>query len=284
MIQQDGNVLANAVTWPGLQIEHRHVSRGSYQCERPAAVEFAHILSGRSGLRRRADGPVQEGSALPGTSWLVPPGTRETLLEFDGPCECLIVYLSASLLEESALIDFDIDPARIELAYAGGFSDPTLIQIGLAMHGLFGRPRQPVDRLFADGLRIALAAHLVGNYTIGRWQQPTRQPTLEPRRLQRVLSYIDEHLSETISLDDLAGEACLSSYHFARLFHQATGRPPHRYVIERRIAVAQEKLRHGRVSMAELALDTGFVTQANFSRVFRKMIGLTPRQYQELNR
>ncbi len=44
-----------------------------------------------------------------------------------------------------------------------------------------------------------------------------------------MLSYIEARLGETISLDDLAGEACLSPFHFARLFHQAMGQPPHRY-------------------------------------------------------
>ncbi len=281
-MQEGSNILADVASWTGLQVEHRHVGAGSYQCERPAAVEFAHILSGRSGLRRQADGPVQEGSALPGTSWLVPAGMRETLLEFDGACECLVIYLPAGLLEDSALIDHDIDPARVELAYAGGFADPTLTQIGLAIRGLLGRPHQPIDRLFADGLRTALAAHLVDKYTIDRWRQPSRQPTLEPRRLQRVLSYIEARLAETISLDDLASEACLSPFHFARLFSQAMGQPPHRYVVERRVAAASELLARRDISMAEVALDTGFGTQANFSRVFRKLTGLTPRQYRDL--
>jgi AraC family transcriptional regulator len=283
-MQEGDNFLADIATWTGLQIEHRHVGAGSYQCERPDAIEFAYILSGRSGVKRQADGPVQEGAALPGTSWLVPAGMRETLLEFDGACECLIVYLPARLLEDSALIDHDIDPARIELAYAGGFADPTLNQIGLAIRGLLGRPRRPVDRMFADGLRMALAAHLVGNYTIGRWRQPLRQPTLEPRRLQRVLSYIEARLGETISLDDLASEACLSPFHFARLFNQATGQPPHRYVMERRVAAARALLAGRHTSMAEVALETGFGTQANFSRVFRKLTGLTPRQFRDLQR
>lgn len=283
--KRQGNYsLAGTATWTGLHVEHRHVGPGAYQCDRPACVEFAYILSGRSAVRRRAEGPLQEGLALPGTSWLVPAGTNETLLEFDGDSECLIIYLPSSLLEDSALADHDIDPASVELVYAGGFADPTLSQIGLAIHGLIGRPRQPVDRLFADGLRRALAAHLIGHYTIDRWKQPSRQPTLEPRRLQRVMSLIEARLGEDLSLDDLAGEACLSPFHFSRLFHQATGRSPHRYLTERRIESAKRMIRDDRTSMTEIALDAGFGSQANFSRIFRKTTGLCPREYRDLQR
>ncbi len=275
------NILTAAVTWTGLHVEHRRIGTGVHHCGPQVVNELAYVLSGHSALRRRAEGRVQEGLALAGTSWLAPAGMGETVLEFDGDTECLIIHLPPRLLEDSALIDHGIDPARAGLVYEGGFVDLTLSQIAMAIHGLLGRSCQPVDRLFADGLRTALAAHLIGNYTVERWQPPARQPLLEPRRLQRVLSYIETRLGETISLEDLAGEACLSPYHFARLFHQAMGQPPHRYVVGRRIAAAQEKLRCGRPSMAELALDTGFGTQANFSRVFRKLTGLTPRQYRD---
>lgn len=278
---QSSNILTEVATWTGLHVEHRQIGSGVHHCAPQVSTELAYILSGRSSIKRRAEGKAQQGLALPGTSWLAPAGTGESLLEFDGEAECLIILLSPKLLDDSALIDHDIDPSRAQLVYEGGIADPALSQICMAIRSLLGRPSQPVDRLFAEGLRTALAAHLIGNYTVDRWRQPSRQPTLEPRRLQRVLRYIEERLSETISLDDLASEACLSPYHFARLFHQAMGQPPHRYVVERRVAAAQEQLRRGRPSMAELALDTGFGTQANFSRVFRKLTGLTPREYRD---
>lgn len=280
-MDQGSNVLTDAARWQGLHVEHRQIGPGAYYCDRQVSTELAYIVSGRSGVRRRTEGKLQEGLALPGTSWLAPAGTSETLLEFDGEIECLIIYLPPKLLEDSALVDHGIDPSRAGLVYAGGFADPTLSQISMAVRGLLGRPSQPVDRLMADGLRTALAAHLIGNYTADRWRPPSRQPSLEPQRLQRVLSYIEARLGDTISLDDLAGEACLSPFHFARLFQQAMGQPPHRYVVEQRIAAAQERLRTRRTSMAEVALDTGFGTQANFSRVFRKLTGLTPRQYRD---
>jgi AraC family transcriptional regulator len=279
---QGTNILIDAASWAGLHVEHRRIGPGIYPCDRQICTELAYILSGRSSIERLTDGKLQQGLALPGTSWLAPAGTNETTLEFDGETECLIILLSPKLLEDSILLDYEIDPATVELVHEGGFADPTLSQIGMAIHGLLGRPGQPFDRLFAESLRTALAAHLVGNYSTQRRRPlPSRQPSLEPRRLQRVLSFIEARLGEAISLNDLAREACLSPYHFARLFHQAMGQPPHRYVVARRVAAAQAQLRTGRIPMAEVAFDTGFGTQANFSRVFRKLTGLTPRQYRD---
>lgn len=110
-----------------------------------------------------------------------------------------------------------------------------------------------------------------------------RPGSLDPHRLERVMALIDARLADSISLGDLAAEACLSMYHFARLFHRATGTPPHRYLIERRVQAAQEMLSVRHASLADIAFGTGFSSQANFSRVFRKITGLTPGQYRDLH-
>jgi AraC family transcriptional regulator len=281
---RSSTLLGGAAEWDALRVEHRQIGPGAQNCVRPECTELVYILSGQALVRRTGDGQKQEGMARPGTSWLVPAGTHETLLELDGSTECLIIFLPDKLLEDSALADYGIDPDRAQLAYAGGFVDATLAQIGAALHGMLGRESQPTDRIFANGLRTALAAHLIGNYTVDRWQPPTRGPSLDAKRLQRVLDFMEAQLADDLSLEDLAREACLSPYHFSRLFHEATGRPPHRYLIERRIQVAQKMLQSEQSSMMEVALDTGFGSQASFARAFRKVTGVTPSQYREQSR
>ncbi|MDR6816442.1 AraC family transcriptional regulator [Neorhizobium sp. 2083] len=276
---QLSTLVGDAAEWDALRVEHRHIGPGSQNCVRPECTELVYILSGRANVRRRGDGQLQEGMARAGTSWLVPAGTHETLLELDGSVECLLIFLPARLLDESALADYGIDPDKCRLAYAGGFSDPTLAQIGTSLHSLLGRDAMPADRIFADGLRTTLAAHLIGNYTVDRWRPSIPAPSLDPRRLKRVLDFIEAKLGDEIALEDLAREACLSPFHFSRLFHETTGLPPHRYVIEHRIRAAQSMLVSGDSTIAEIALDTGFGSQANFARTFRKVTGMTPRQY-----
>jgi AraC family transcriptional regulator len=280
---QPGTLLDGAAEWDALRVEHRRIGPGGQNCVRPECNELVHILSGRARVRRTGDGETQEGLALPGTSWLLPAGTDETLFELDGSTECLVIFLPAKLIDDSAAIDYGIDPARARLAYAGGFSDSTVARIVTALRGLVGRRAEPIDFVFAEGLKAALVAHLVANYLADSWRQPVRPPSLGARRLRRVFELIEARLADPLTLNDLAGAACLSPYHFSRTFHEATGRPPHRFLIERRIEVAQAMLREGRAALAEVALDAGFGSQANFSRTFRKITGLTPGQYRDLH-
>jgi AraC family transcriptional regulator len=281
---QPSTLVGSAAEWDKLRVERRQIGSGPQNCVRPECNELVYILSGQAKVVRTGDGQTQEGIARPGTSWLVPAGTHETRLELDGSTECLIVFLPEKLIEGSALADYDINPDKAQLAYAAALSDVTLAQIGTALHELILREPQPIDRIFSDGLRMALSAHLVRNYTIDRWQPSARAPSLEAKRLRRVLDFMESHLMDDISLDDLAREACLSPYHFSRLFHEATGQPPHRYLTERRVQEAQKMLRSSSFSIAEIALDTGFGSQANFARTFRKVAGVTPSQYRELHR
>jgi AraC family transcriptional regulator len=170
------------------------------------------------------------------------------------------------------------------LTRSGGVADPILMQIGTALRNISGREVQPTDQLFVDGMQAALAAHLLGNYTIDRWRPRANSQSLDPRRLQRVLDFIEAQPASRLSLDDLAAEACLSPFHFSRLFREATGFSPNRYVTDRRIRAAKNKLALNHSALVEIALDTGFGSQANFIRVFRKAVGLTPRQYRDLHR
>ena len=119
----------------------------------PECTELVHILSGVTKVTRTGDGRTQEGIARPGTSWLVPAGTHETLLELDGSTECLLIFLPATLLESSALADYELNPDKIQLVYAGGFADPMLAHIATTLHGLLGRNDKTIDRIVADGMR-----------------------------------------------------------------------------------------------------------------------------------
>lgn len=274
--------LSDTVEWPAMLIEHRLLKAGPQSALTTECTEIVMMLSGRSNVTRIADGQTQEAVAQPGMSWIVPAGTHETRLEIGSEMECLHLYLPPTLLDRSALADYDIDPAKSELAYAGGLSDPMMLQFGAAFRGLMGRSPQPTDRLFVDGMQAALAAHLVGNYTVDRWHLPERKPSLDAKRLNRVLDFIEARLDTDISLEDLAAEACLSPFHFSRIFRDATGLSPHRFVTDRRVQAAKEKLALDGSSFVEIALDTGFGSQANFIRVFRKATGLTPGQYRNL--
>ncbi len=74
-----------------------------------------------------------------------------------------------------------------------------------------------------------------------------------------------------------AAQQCgLSVSHFARAFKETTGLPPHRWLIRRRVEVAEALLRNSRMSLTEVALTCGFADQSHFTRVFSRVVGISP--------
>jgi AraC family transcriptional regulator len=102
---------------------------------------------------------------------------------------------------------------------------------------------------------------------------------LDHVRLRRVLDYISAHVADEITLEELAQVACLSTFHFARVFTLAIGVPPHRYVSRMRLENAMAEIAAGRLSLAEVALNAHFSSHASFTRAFRRATGMTPAEY-----
>jgi AraC-like DNA-binding protein len=99
---------------------------------------------------------------------------------------------------------------------------------------------------------------------------------LTPRALQRIRNYVEEHLVENIELAMLANIAGLSKWHFHRAFKRSAGITPHFYLIRRRLENAQRLLAETDLSLAQIALKSGFSDQSHFSRSFRMLFGVTP--------
>ena len=98
-------------------------------------------------------------------------------------------------------------------------------------------------------------------------------------RLRRVTRFIQDNLNRQLTLLDLSAVVHMSPYHFARLFKQSTGVPPHRFVVEQRIARASALLREPQPSIGEVGRLVGFRTPSHFTAAFRRMTGITPSAY-----
>ena len=265
--------------WGDLRVEHRRIDPGSLKPASMQCVVATVALAGRAPFEREANGVLRRGFIEQGMASIDPIGLQETVSQIKAPVEFLHMDLAPAAFDLSAEADFDLDPAKTRLAFAGGIRDPLLVQIALALRAIVSRPEEVTDRLFVDGARSMLVAHLLSKYGYDRWQRHGAEPDLDPRRLARVMNYIESHFAEPLALAELAEQACLSEYHFCRLFKKATGLSPHRYVTERRIRDAQVRLARGRASMSEVALEAGFGSQGNFNRLFRRHTGMTPRQF-----
>ncbi|CAD0335132.1 helix-turn-helix transcriptional regulator [Xanthomonas hortorum] len=106
------------------------------------------------------------------------------------------------------------------------------------------------------------------------------QPTApRVRAVARAMHYIDTHLCEPISVAQLAGAACMSRFHFARVFREVVGASPMEYLRGRRIERAQVLLRERRHSISQIATDLCFFDQSHFVRSFRHATGCTPARF-----
>lgn len=135
-------------------------------------------------------------------------------------------------------------------------------------------------RLATESLANVLAVHLIRQALAPRRLAAGPDGVLPRGRLGAVVEYIEEHLDASPTLEQMAAVAHLSPYHFARQFKAATGLPPHEYVITRRVERGKQLLQGGAdISLAEVAAQAGFSDQSQFSRHFKRLLGITPGQF-----
>jgi AraC family transcriptional regulator len=134
-------------------------------------------------------------------------------------------------------------------------------------------------RLATESLANVLAVHLIRNASAPRPAARRSDGALPRGKLRAVVEYIEEHIDSGLTLEQMATAAHLSTYHFARQFKAAAGVPPHQYVIARRVERAKRLLERDGDSLAQIAVRAGFSDQSQFSHHFKRMVGVTPRQF-----
>ncbi len=102
---------------------------------------------------------------------------------------------------------------------------------------------------------------------------------LTPWAQRRSLELVRARLSEDISLDELAAEVRLSSFHFARMFKQSLGVPPRVYLTRLRMERACELLEMTDLPVTEIALEVGYSSNQVLDRVFVKHRHMSPTDY-----
>ncbi len=100
-------------------------------------------------------------------------------------------------------------------------------------------------------------------------------------RLCRARRFIDECYDLPLDLNEISKQACLSRYHFLRLFRDAFETTPHQYLIQRRIEKAKELLRSRQLSVTDVCFEVGFQSLGSFSTLFHRCVGNTPVDYRK---
>jgi len=156
--------------------------------------------------------------------------------------------------------------------------DPLLHHMALVLQAAIEGEGE-AGQLYVAVLAEALVVHFLRRYAASQSAPGQASGGLTPSRLQRVITYIQDHLEQALSLATLAAVAQTSPAHFARLFKQATGRTPHQYVITCRIAYAKQLLVETDMPLSEIGPEVGCADQSHFTALFRKHVSMTPQVY-----
>jgi AraC family transcriptional regulator len=136
-----------------------------------------------------------------------------------------------------------------------------------------GFPHEAGD-LYAESAASFLSVHLLTRHA--RASAP-RAPAREDRRVHAAVAMMRERITDPLTLADIAGEVHLSVYHLVRVFKDATGVTPHRFLTRLRIEEAKRLLRDTDLPIAQIALRCGFGTPGALSNAFLGMPEPVPR-------
>jgi AraC-like DNA-binding protein len=149
-----------------------------------------------------------------------------------------------------------------------------MYHLGMALLPAFQHPER-ASRLFVESVTTAIGGHIAQRYGGMRLEEP-RRGGLAAWQERVAVDMLQENLDGEVTLASIARRCQLSTSHFARAFRQSTGLPPHRWLLHRRIDRAKEALRD---PLADVATTCGFADQSHFTRVFTKLVGVSPGEW-----
>ena len=133
----------------------------------------------------------------------------------------------------------------------------------------------PVPRMEQDTRLLEALEHLFARYSKA---VPALLLSTTRREVERAREYLHEHITDDVTLTELASIVGLSAAHFLRIFRAHVGSPPHAYHLQLRLGAAKRMLLKG-MPVAQIALDLGFANHSHFSARFKAVVGVSPSGY-----
>ena len=193
------------------------------------------------------------------------------------PYERTIIYISPDFLQRHSAPDCDLE--GIFTAGAG----PILRLTEKEQRRVFSLAEQLEKELSGDRYgRVVLASALLLQLLAQTGRSLNSRTAIRPSpdvpqnaRTVEMLRYIDQHLSEDLTIDGLAEQFFISKYHMMRQFRQETGQSIHSYLSDRRLLHARDLIARG-FSATESCFRSGFGSYSAFTRAYAKRFGTTP--------
>ncbi|MFH1803999.1 MAG: AraC family transcriptional regulator [Pseudomonadota bacterium] len=233
-------------------------------------------VNGGTEIRRQIGADPLSGGG-PGRCCLMPAHVTSDWL-VRGEVELLHLYIPTAAWDRAVVETLDIDPSSVMLDEKTFFVDP-LIETTVRHAILPLDWHAPADRMTVSSAGQMLLGHLLGQYSTRGQIRLMSRGGLAQGVKRRIVDYIEANLDQPLSLDQLAAQAQLSPFHFARMFRQSVGEAPHRYVLRRRIEKARDLMRAGDMPLAEIAVACGFSSQSHLTTRFVAFTGITPARF-----
>ena len=224
-------------------------------------------------------GNSHHGTVVHGDIDIIPAGTPSRW-EIKDNDTALVLSLSPELLNVVAE-QFDLDSRRIEIRNRFQERDPQLENIAWALKAE-KECGYPCGRLYFDSLAVAVATRLVRCHSSLALEPGKQNGRMADRRLRQVFAYIEDNLNQDMSLGEIAAVAGVSVSHFKTLFRESVGLPVHQYVIRRRLERARVLLAERKLSISQIAFETGFAHQSHLARHMRRVLGVSPKALREM--
>lgn len=258
------------------------IRQGAHAWQVPPFPQHRVFLLTRSDggrVRRECGGQSFDGPARQNTLSIAPAGVGGNCRS-EAQVEGVSIGLDAEFVARVAEENFG--SARFHLLPQMGIRDDAMQGIALLLRAELASDGAG-GALLAGSLSYALTAYLLRVHA--HFHRNSAEPICElcgglsARALLRVEELVRERLASNLSLDDMAGAAQVSRFHFARSFKSSTGQTPYQWVLTQRIERAKVLLCQGRLSLREIAQETGFADQSHLTRHFRRATGTTPRGF-----
>ncbi len=251
------------------------------KCEWQITADY-HTIYVYLGKRLRTFQALIEGGhwrvSLPidGDIWIVPAGKT-----FKVQLQGTQFQFAELRIEQSALTGFSsIQPSDLRLEAKLALRDEFL---HLGMRQLVDISEEPdkIDLAFAASLMETMCRYVSKKYAANALSSSSNRSygPLTPEQYIAVERFIEENLSEKITLDQLAKITGQSAKRFLSDFTQTAGKTPIRFVIGRRISKAQSLLSCTAIDITDIAMMTGFSSHAHLTSTFKNLIGVSPSQY-----
>lgn len=230
---------------------------------------------------------------VPGDIVLFKPGKEHEILGSAGECRMPHIHFDLVYDAQSEAVPVNFKPLRecspdeVRLIRPDLLGDvlqmPDIVRIGNhgeILHQLLKliHAYDRRDEAFIV-LQKSLVLSIVHQLIKGLEAKQNARLTLHEKALEQTVTHIVDHYNREVNLDELSRIACLSVYHFSRLFKERFGLSPHQFQIRRRIEKAKEYMLYSSRSLTSIAEEVGYGSVYAFSKAFKQAEGVSPRQF-----